>query len=308
MGVAARGRSRVPPAASRSGSATRRPRPVIRTAGRAGDLRKRPVSADAIASHAAARRRVARADGVEVAAFAREVEIARTGHEHRSEAVCIHRGQPAIARRPAKPLLMAEALHDRLSVHERQASTERPAVSRQKTPVQRGTPRHGPAIRRWQGARTLASTGTGEETASRFPQSLSPRCDRASADPRSARCGREPGVRQRAIGSRLAPASWEDSSDAVAIKLHAQSSDLGRASLSDVAPADHATTRGSGARSAGWRRVPSGCGADGRCAARRTFVPPSSARGRVASRGRCSGGRSPVSRLGDSSRRCLSWS
>jgi hypothetical protein len=34
------------------------------------------------------------------------------------------------------------------------------------------------------------------------------------------RCGREPGVRQRAIGSRLAPASVDDSSDAVAIEFH----------------------------------------------------------------------------------------
>jgi hypothetical protein len=80
------------------------------------------------------------------------------------------------------------------------------------------------------------------------------------------------------------------------------SSDLGRASLSDVAPADHASIRGSGARSAGRRRVPSGCGAGGSCAARRTFVPPPSTRGRVPSRGRCSGGRSPVSRLGGTAR------
>jgi hypothetical protein len=41
---------------------------------------------------------------------------------------------------------------------------------------------------------------------------------------------------------------------------------------------------------------------------RRTFGSPPSARGRVPSRGRCSGGLSPVSRLGDSSRRYWSRS
>ena len=83
---------------------------------------------------------------------------------------------------------------------------------------------------------------------------------------------------QASASARSARASllhrWEDSSDAVAIKRHAESSDVGRASLSDVASADHASIRGSGARSAGRRRVSSGCGADGSCAARRTVVPP----------------------------------
>jgi len=90
---------------------------------------------------------------------------------------------------------------------------------------------------------------------------------------------------QASASARSARASllhrWDDRSDAVAIKLHAKSSDLGGASLPDVAPADRASIRGSGARSAGRRRVPSGCGADGSCAARRTFVPPPSAGGRV---------------------------
>ena len=91
--------------------------------------------------------------------------------------------------------------------------------------------------------------------------------NQASASPRSARAS----LLHR----------WDDRSDAVAIKLHAKSSDLGGASLPDVAPADRASIRGSGARSAGRRRVPSGYGADGSCAARRTFVPPPSAGGRV---------------------------
>jgi NAD(P)H-binding len=73
----------------------------------------------------------------------------------------------------------------------------------------------------------------------------------------------------------------------IVIDIHT-SSDFGRTSLSDVALADHASIRGSGARSAGRRRGPSGGGARGGCAARRTFVPPPSARGRVPSRGRCS--------------------
>ena len=64
------------------------------------------------------------------------------------------------------------------------------------------------------------------------------------------------------------------------------------------------------ARSAGRRRVPSGCATSGSCAARRTLVPPRSTQrtGRVPSRGGCSGGRSPVSRSANSSRRRLSWS
>ena len=52
-----------------------------------------------------------------------------------------------------------------------------------------------------------------------------------------------------------------------------------------------ASIRGSGARSAGRRRVPSGSGAGGSCAARRTSAPPPSARGRVRCRARYSGGR-----------------
>jgi hypothetical protein len=56
------------------------------------------------------------------------------------------------------------------------------------------------------------------------------------------------------------------------------SSDFGRASLSDVAPADHASIRGSGARSAGRRRGPSGGGARGGCApGERSFHHPAHA-------------------------------
>jgi hypothetical protein len=54
-----------------------------------------------------------------------------------------------------------------------------------------------------------ASTGTGEETAPRSRHALSPKCERPIYGPRPACLGRGPGVRRRAIESRLASAPVE---------------------------------------------------------------------------------------------------
>ena len=54
---------------------------------------------------------------------------------------------------------------------------------------------HGPALRQEQGTGPAGATGTGDETASSSSHCLPPGCERPSAGPRRARCGRDAVVR-----------------------------------------------------------------------------------------------------------------
>ena len=113
--------------------------------------------------------------------------------------------------------------------------------------------------------------------------------------------GREPGVRQRAIGSRLAPASVG----------RQQRRRRDQAPCIEQRPRPCLTIGCGASRSRGHPRLRSAwcrpASRSQRMRSRRKLCSQAnedhtSARGRVPSRGRCSGGRSPVSRLGATAR------